>query len=181
MVELIAKSACAGLLPLKIGGLLAAEKDLGVLTAIMPFIGQDKAASDMLKAVHGVTLPEAGRVIGDDDTRIIWFGRGQVLLAGPTPSTDLAQVAALSDQSDAWCCVELSGAGAVDVLARLVPIDLRASAFPKGHTARSMIGHMNGSVSCLGSDRFLMMVFRSMAGTLVHELAEAMETVVART
>jgi sarcosine oxidase subunit gamma len=57
---------------------------------------------------------------------------------------------------------------------------LREASFKRGHAARSLIGHMHGSVVRLGEDRFLLMVFRSMAATLVHEVVEAMEIVTAR-
>ena len=90
------------------------------------------------------------------------------------------EVAALVDQSDAWAVVRLEGEGAEDVLARLVPVDLRLVSFPMGATARSKIGHMSGSVTRVGEDAFWLMVFRSMAETLVHDLKSAMEAVAAR-
>jgi sarcosine oxidase subunit gamma len=180
VVELIAKSPCAGLLPLAIGAQTAAEADPGVLTAILPYRGQDDAVSAALEAAHGMAAPAPGRATGRQGARAIWFGRGQLLLAGPAPDPALAASAALVDQSDAWACVELSGPEAEDVLARLVPVDLRAGQFKRGHTARSQIGHMNGSVTRIGAERFLLMVFRSMAATLAHDLKDAMETVAAR-
>jgi sarcosine oxidase gamma subunit len=39
---------------------------------------------------------------------------------------------------------------------------------------------MNGSVTRTGADTFLVMVFRSMAGTLLHDLQRAMESIAAR-
>lgn len=180
MVELTPKSPFADLLPLSFGPMTLSEIEFGQLTLLSPFKGAEGAVSDALKAAHGVALPAEGRSSDRDGCRVIWFGRGQVLVMGPAPPAELSRHAALSDQSDAWACVEFAGPGAVDVLSRLVPLDVRASAFPVGHTARSLIGHMSGSVTCLGPDRFLLMVFRSMAGTLVHELSEAMDTVLAR-
>ena len=180
MAELVAKSPCAGLLPLKIGAQTAEEVDLGRLTSVMAYRGRENAVADALKAQHDVALPRPNRATGRDGCRVIWFGRGQVMLAGPAPDPSLADLAALADQGDAWACVMLAGPGSEDVLARLVPVDLRAGAFKTGHTARTMIQHMNASVTRLGSERFLLMVFRSMAATLVHDLKGAMETVAAR-
>jgi len=65
-------------------------------------------------------------------------------------------------------------------LARLTPIDLRKTTFKRGHTARTLIGHMTGSITCVGADAFEVMVMRSMAHTLVHELSQAAENVTAR-
>ncbi|MDW3222447.1 MAG: sarcosine oxidase subunit gamma [Paracoccaceae bacterium] len=180
MVELVAKGPCAGLLPMSVADLTLAELDLGQLTSIAPFSGQENAVAKALKTAHGVGLPRPNRSSDKEGARAIWFGRGAILLAGPAPDAGLANIAAVVDQSDAWACVTLSGEGAEDVLARLVPVDLRASKFKPGHTARSQIGHMNGSITRTGADVFLILVFRSMASTLVHELKEAMEGVAAR-
>lgn len=177
MIELTAKLPCDGLLPLSVGNVTAAEVDLGVLTLLMPYAGQEGALSVALKSGHNLTLPGPGRSTGREGCRALWFGRGQVLLMGPPPDAGLAASAAISDQSDGWACVELSGPGAEDVLARLVPVDLRAASFKRGHTARSLIAHMHGAIMRLGEDRFLLMVFRSMAGTLAHDLGRAMKAV----
>lgn len=179
MVELKAISPCDGLLPLRVGRVSVEEVDLGALSSLSP-VGDASRFSAALQEAHGMAVPKPGRMTGKEGARCIWFGRSEVLLAGPVPDVGLAKVAAVVDQSDAWACVEVSGADAVDVLARLVPIDLRAAAFKRGHSARTLVQHMTASITCLGADRFLMLVFRSMAGTLVHDLKGAMEAVASR-
>ena len=67
-----------------------------------------------------------------------------------------------------------------DVLARVTPLDMRSKSFKTGMTQRSMLMHMQASISCLGKSHFRVMVFRSMALTVVHDLAVAMESVAAR-
>lgn len=180
MDELVAKTPCAGALPIKIGGMTLVESDLGALTLIAPFQGQDSAVSEAMTSAHGVAFPKVNRISHADETRALWFGRGMALLAGPAADAGLSQWAAITDQTDAWACVTLSGAGAQDALARLVPVDLRARSFKRGHTIRSQIMHMNGSITRTGSDSFLLLVFRSMALTLVHDLKQAMEGVASR-
>ncbi|WP_195818784.1 sarcosine oxidase subunit gamma [Roseobacter sp. MH60115] len=180
MVELSAKSPCAGLLPMTIGGVSVAEVDLGRLTSIAPYKGRATEAAEDFKAAHGLAYPAANRATGKDGSRALWFGRDMVLLAGPSCDDRLAQNAALTDQSDAWASVTVTGERAEEVLARLVPIDLRAAHFKRGHTARTLIMHMNGSITRVGADSFLILVFRAMAGTLVHDLKQAMEAVAAR-
>ena len=76
--------------------------------------------------------------------------------------------------------VQLRGARAVDVLARLVPVDLRAAQFKRGHTVRTDLMHMTASITATGANTFLILVFRSMAQTLVHDLKTAMEGVASR-
>ena len=175
VAELIAKSPCDGLLPVTVGGLTLAEEDLGALTTLAPFSGQDKALGAALEAAHGMKLPSPGRSTGKAGARVIWFGRGIVLLAGPAPDLSLTNHAALSDQSDAWATVRLDGAAAEAVLARVCPIDLRSQTFKRGHTARTELRHMMASVTRIGANSFQIMVFRSMARTMYHDLKTAME------
>lgn len=176
MAELIARTPCDGLLPRTIGTVTLEETELGTLTSVAPY----KGAPDALKDAHGMAFPAPNRATGKAGARAIWFGRDMALLAGPEPAASLAEHAALTDQSDAWACVTLSGQGAEDVLARLVPIDTRAATFKRGHTARTQLQHLGVSLTRLGPDSFLILAFRSMAGTLVHDLVGAMETVAAR-
>ncbi|WP_246227800.1 sarcosine oxidase subunit gamma [Roseobacter ponti] len=180
MADPVAKSACAGLLPVTVGALSLEETDIGVLTTVAPYLGRGADLSAAMEKAHGVTLPGPGRTTGEGDARAIWFGRDMALLVGPAPDAALAKYAALTDQSDAWAVVTLSGEGSDDALARLVPLDLRAAQFEAGHTARSQIMHMNASITRTGPDSFLILVFRAMAQTLVHELKTAMEGVAAR-
>lgn len=180
MADLIAKTPCAGLLPLTVGSVSVSEVDTGTMTIVSPYHGQDKRVSEALKAAHGVALPAPNRSTSKGDARAVWFGMGQVLLMGPTVAPELTEHAALSDQSDAWAVVRLDGDGAEDVLARLVPVDLRKPGFKRGHTARTEVQHMMASVTRVGDRAFQIMVFRSMAATLVHDLKMAMEAVAAR-
>lgn len=179
MGELKAVSACAGLVPLTIGGVSVDEVSLGSITSLSPF-GDASAFDVALKRAHGVGWPEPGQALGDDAARMVWFGRGEAVLIGPAADQSLVDVAAVVDVSDAWAAVCIEGPQAVDVLARLVPLDLRASASSEGQTVRTQLGHMGASITKLGPERFLILVFRSMAATLIHELKHAMAGVASR-
>ncbi len=176
MTRLVAQTPCAGLLPVDIGTVRVTEAEPGPMHLVAPFRGQAKAVSAVLKDALGVGLPAPNRSQSADGVRALWVAPGQALLIGAEPP-DLPG-AAVSDLSDAYAVVEIAGADAAEVLARLVPVDL--GVLKRGHTARTLIGHMTGSVTRLGAARFEMMVFRSMAGSLVHELTEAMEAMAAR-
>lgn len=182
--KLIAKTACAGLLPLEIGGVSLTEVEPEHLSAVAPCRERETEVSDALKAAHGMALPGANRATGRRGNRAIWFGQGQTLLMGPVPDARLRKHAAVVDQSDGWAVVALSGSGpdmrAADVLARLTPLDLRAGQFKVGHTARTDLQHMMASITRIGADEFLIMVFRGFAQTLVHDLETAMQGVAAR-
>ena len=179
MVELTERTPCAGLLPITLGGVTLDEMTPGWLTSLKALQAGD-ALSAALEKAHGMALPAPNQSTGKEGARCLWFGRGEALLMGPRPDAALGDVAAVVDQSDGWAVVCLSGPGVEDVLARLVPVDLRLKAFPEGRTIRSQVMHMHGSITRLGAERFMVMAYRSMAGTLVHDLKAAMAAVAAR-
>ena len=88
--------------------------------------------------------------------------------------------AAQTDQTGANAVLRVEGPAVEAVLARLVPLDLRATAFPVGQTARTMVAHMMASVTRVGDAAFEVMVMRSMARTLVHDIEGAAKAVAAR-
>ncbi len=180
MVDLIAKAPCAGLLPVQSEKMLLEDVDLGCITSIAPFDNQTDALSQALLDAHGFEFPGPNKSTRKGDARIIWFGHSTALLAGVQPDAGLESHAALTDQSDAWASVVLSGPYVSDVMARLTPVDLRPDVFSKDHCCRTLVGHMTASITRLGPESLLILVFRSMAATLVEELKEAMEAVSAR-
>ncbi|WP_372893448.1 sarcosine oxidase subunit gamma [Rhodosalinus sp.] len=180
MAELTARTPCAGLLPRRAGAMRLEEVEPGRITSLMPGPGQAGALDAALRAAHGVGWPAPGAAHLSETASMIWTGMDQAMLIGPAPDPSLAAQAALTDQSDAWAVVELSGDAGPEALARLVPVDLRAHVFAEGATARTLLGHMSVSITRTGPERLRIMAFRSMAGTLVHEVHEAMESVAAR-
>jgi heterotetrameric sarcosine oxidase gamma subunit len=175
--EIIAKLPL-GHAPVTHGHTTLAEWPLPRITSVAPFQGQDKAVAKALKTM-GLTFPAPNAAVTSKGTgRLIWTGRNQAFLLDADPAP-LAGLAALTDQTDGWCGLMLTGAGAADVLARLVPVDLRDSRFPVGRCIRTGLNHMN-IVLWRRDDGFALLVFRSMARTAWHELTEAMQTVAAR-
>ncbi len=173
-----ARSPCAGLLPLRIGAVRAEEMPFQPITSVMPLAGQEKSVSSALSKQLGAGLPEVGQIAEGKGTCVIWSGLGQYMVLG----AEVAPIkgAALTDQSDAWAHVALEGPRARDVLARLVPMDLRDATFGEGAAARTLVQHMNAVLLRTGAARYEVMVFRSMAHTLVHDLKRAMEAVAAQ-
>lgn len=173
VANLIALTPCADLLPLQIGQVTLTEVTPEHLTSVAPYAGQQKATTALLKDQLGVGLASPGRRTG----AVTWFGHGVWMVAGQVTCDGTA---ACTDQSDAWAVVNVQGVGCTDVLARLVPVDLRAVAFKQNHVAKTMLGHMSVTITRVSRDAFEIMVMRSMAGTLVHELETAMNGVAAR-
>ncbi len=172
MPELIAKSALEGR-SLALNGVTLAEVDVGPAISIAVLPGQGKAVARGLKTI-GLAMPEPNSFAGKKGARIVWAGREQAFLFGA--EAPRLEGAAVTDQSDGWAVLALSGAAALDVLARLVPVDLRLTACPIGSALRTQVNHMNAVILRTGEHAFEIMVFRSMARTAWHDL----ETVAAR-
>jgi heterotetrameric sarcosine oxidase gamma subunit len=175
--ELIAKPPLPHA-PLTIGQATLAPWPLPRMTSVAPFAGQDKAMAKALKSM-GLTFPAPNRTVTKGDATLIWTGRGQAFLLN-ADAAPLAETAALTDQSDGWAALALQGPAATDILARLIPLDLRLPAFPVGRTARTGLNHMNLILWRTAPYAFTLMVFRSMAQTAWHEVEAAMQTVAAR-
>ncbi|OWU84425.1 hypothetical protein ATO6_12005 [Oceanicola sp. 22II-s10i] len=180
MAELVATSPAKGLLPVTIGGLTLSEPAHAMMTGISPHTGEVAQASALLKQATGCDLPAPNRLTRSGDAMALWTGRNRWMLIGAPAPEGLAETAALTDQSDAWVAVTIEGPGAALVLARLCPLDLRDTAFPEGTATRSEIFHMQAIIARTGPASFLVLTFRSMAGTLVHDLTTAARAVAAR-
>jgi sarcosine oxidase subunit gamma len=174
--ELIAKSALDGR-SLTLDGITLAEADPGPITSIAVFPGQAKAVARGLKPL-GLAMPDPNGFAEKKGARIVWTGRDQAFLLGVAPPA--LEGAALTDQTDGWATLALTGAALAEVLARLVPIDLRLAAFPVGRVARTQVNHMNAVILRTGDHAVEIMVFRSMARTAWHELETTMHMVSAR-
>lgn len=177
MIDLQETSPAAGLLPITVGTVALREIVPARVVSVLPYAS---ATPQALKKTLGMPFPAPGGTQQRDGLRAVWIGQNEALLIGERTPDDLAYHAALVDQTDMWCFVELTGAQVEDVLARLVPIDLRQAVFATGTTARTLLGHLTASVTRTGDSTFEVAVFRSMAGTLIHDLQAALEAVAAR-
>lgn len=83
---------------------------------------------------------------------------------------------ALFDISASQLAWVISGAAAERVLNRLCPLDLHPSAFPAGHCAQTLLGHVAGVLFRPGDpSRFILMVARSLARDVWHHLCLSAE------
>ena len=175
MANLIAKSPLSGQGPVTYGSVTLSEAPIEAMQSLAPIKGQEKVLAKALKTL-GLAMPTPNTCVAKGHHLIVWTGRDQVFLMGPAPVT-LAG-AAITDQSDGWARLRLEGAGVADVLMRLVPMDLRRLA--QGWAARAPLNHMQAVLVCAGTGQIDILVFRSMAQTAWHEVADTMQMLAAR-
>lgn len=178
MPEYFAKTALEGRPPLDVAGTVLMELDHGPIASIQPFPAQEKAVAKVLKPL-GFGFPAVNSFIAKDGALMVWSGREQAMLIG-VDCPDFGKAAAVTDQAGAWVTLSLSGAMAVEALARYVPMDLRLSAFAVGAAARTPLYHMSMILLREADDGFRVMVFRSMARTAWHEIEVALKSLAAR-
>jgi sarcosine oxidase subunit gamma len=178
VASLTARTAFAGLLPITEAALTLSEAAPEAITWVAPYRGQVAAVSAELDRRTGCAFPAPNRFTAKGGRRIVWTGPEQAFVLGAAPG-DIAG-AAIGDQSGGWAACALEGDGAAEVLARLLPIDLRDDRFAVGHAARSLLGHMSCVLMRTGPARYEVLVFRSMAASAAHELHRAMRMVAAR-
>jgi heterotetrameric sarcosine oxidase gamma subunit len=178
VARLLARTPLEGLgLPLLLGGAKLSEVELGPVTSIAPFRGRE---AEVAQALGGAVLPDPGHMERMGEGRLVWAGPGRAWLVGRDLPEGLSACAAVTEQGDGLAAALLEGEAARDVLARVVPLDLRDREFPEGTTARTLLNHMTVTLTRIGPTAWEVVAMRSMAATLVRELAEAMRHVSAR-
>lgn len=177
MAELIPTPALDAA-PLAAAGAALAVVDPGPLAQIARFHSLDDGVDGLLSPL-GLSFPDPGRVSAAGSLRLVWTGRDQAMLVGSAPPDGLSACAAVTDQSDGWVCLSLTGPGAGAVLARLVPLDLRPAAFAPGHAARSALNHLP-LILWREDDGFRLMTFRSMARTAWTEIEHVLRHLASR-
>ncbi len=174
VVKLYSKSPLENLSEIEIGLLKVEEINLENIMTIQPFKGKAKSVSKTLNKRLGLGLPEVGKSVNHKHNAVMWIGMGQFLLVGEKIEI---KEAALTDQSDAWTILSLTGDKTADVMDRLCPVDTRV--LKTGDVVRSMIGHMSAIIEKTEAG-FKLMVFRAFAKTLLHEVCNSMKSVTAQ-
>ncbi len=180
MVELSEKSPFDGLLPFSIGDVDVTEvKDLS-LHLMAPSKSSMAGFVKAVKKDFKSDVPQPRQMISNSIGQTLTrFDHAHYLIMSGAPSAAMAKHCSVTEQTDGWAVLDVRGKNARFVLARLILMDLRSETFPVGSFARCEVAHMAGAIWRPDEDAYRIMVFRSMAGTLVHKLQVAMESVAA--
>ncbi|MEO0999048.1 MAG: sarcosine oxidase subunit gamma [Pseudomonadota bacterium] len=174
MVELTARTPAEGLgLPRSIGHTTLAEVPGVPIASIAPYPGREAA----VEAALGQPLPPPGRASADG---LVWGGYALTFALGQEAgelAETLAGAAAVTDQSDGWARLALTGADWEAVLARLSPVDPQT--LRPGAVARTEMAHI--AALLMGVEGGVeIWVMRSFTRSAVHEIEVAMTSLAAR-
>jgi sarcosine oxidase subunit gamma len=188
-------SAFAPRLPVSAASMALVDDAAGVTAEVRDGFGlatvlARKGASEVLsRRVHerfGLELPAGPRRTSVAEIAFAGTGLGAWLAMDERGGNefaaklarDLEGAASVSDQSDGYMLIRLSGPRAREALAKLLPIDLHPRAFKVGDVASTVAAHIGATLWRLADDRqsapvFEVIMFRSLARSFWHALAEA--------
>lgn len=161
---------------LSIGMNRIVERDDMALVSVAAPSGDMDALGKKLKTVFKLDLPEPTQSSTAGDMRAVRTAADQLMLVFPhsTPDAEpfvqgkLKGAGYTTDQTDVWVVFEVAGPNCLGALERLCPIDLDASVFPDGASARTVMEHMGAMIIRLEADRYLLMSASSSAQSFLH-------------
>ena len=127
-----------------------------------------------LERLLGTVLPGGPQEKVNNDAAAYWLAPNDWLLVNPAADTDSIKIALLdasgdatsvvTDVTDAWSIIDISGEDAPARLAQGCPVDLHDSAFPSGRYALTRLQHLSVIIHRLDdTPRFRILVDRSVA------------------
>lgn len=131
-------------------------------------------------AAAGIPLPPPARRAGGQTFAAFWVAPGMWFLEAPFAThEDIAarlrpifgEAASITEQTDAWICLDLAAPDLVPLFERLCAVDLAAA--PDGLATRTVIEHLGCYLIVMGRGAVRLYGGRSSAGSLVHAIAAA--------
>ncbi len=158
---------------------------LDIVSIATPRGGQS-ALSNLLEQQLGVALPPVGQVNRAGSTvALLGLQSDQCFLVTTEQTRNPVQrlklitgdTAYLSDQSDSWVVLEISGDLSHRALERICPIDLSEPAFTLTSVARTSMEHLSVIIEKLSESRFRLYSPRSSANSFLHAVTVSINNV----
>jgi methylglutamate dehydrogenase subunit D len=143
------------------------------ITSIAQPLGGREALATAVRSAWGCALPAPGETAkAGNGHRLFCTGPDSFLLTGTGVGDPAAKAlkgaAYVTDQSDAWVTLRLTGPLARPALERICPIDLHPDALPVKAFARTVMEHLGAILLVEGADDFTLMSASSSAKSFLH-------------
>ncbi|MCK5932285.1 MAG: sarcosine oxidase subunit gamma [Fulvimarina manganoxydans] len=165
-------------------GVRVRERSTLALATVMVRKGRRTDLASRISERFGCDLPSAGRRTEANDLALVSTGPGAWLACREAGGYEFSEglgetlsgLASVTDQSDAFAILRLSGPRVKAVLAKGVFLDLADEAFPEGHAAVTQCGHVGVTLWRLASEEaddpvYEVAMFRSYAESFWHWLS----------
>jgi len=163
--------------------------DKGIVSVAMPNATKD-AFSNAIKNNYKVDLPTVGKFTQSKTNNALFLGLQQDQLfvlfdyAGDRAVEEISakvnsdkQLVYLSDQSDSWVTLKVSGENCLSALERICSIDIHPSAFPVGSIARTSMEHMATIIIHESEGSYLLLSLRSFANSFLHAVTTSIKNI----
>lgn len=160
--------------------------DRAVISIATP-LGGGAALADTASKTYGIAIPAMGNssISKESNARLLAVQRDQLFLlledAGPdavgNAQKKLGDCAYLTDQSDSWALLGISGLKAREALARICPLNLHSRAFPEGRVQRTLMAHLGVIILRDGPDSFLLLSPVSSAKSFLHAVETSVNNI----
>ena len=134
-----------------------------------------KKFAKIIKDEFDLAMPTSVMSKTDKKTRLLMTQPDQIFSIIPrvdNPEEDLSKTigkaAYMTDQTDAWVVLEISGATSRTALERICQVDLDSNMFKLNATARTTMEHMATIIIRTDVDTFLLMSASSSAKSFLH-------------
>jgi len=132
-------------------GVIATERDGLGIARVTARRAQAARVAERLRVHFGLETPNAPQRVNRGDVAIAGIGPGAWLLThdnagnafAPVLQSSLERCASVSDQSDAYAILRLTGPKVRAALAKLIPLDIHPRAFQVNAVAQTVCGYVN--------------------------------------
>lgn len=157
-----------------------------LISLAVPLNGATTFASTV-KDTYGLTIPKTGaaKTSKSSDVCLMGMQPDQYFLMFENSDIEplkaipkgLADVAYVTDQSDSFVFLQVSGPRSREALERICPIDIHADAFKLNAVARTSMEHLGTVIMRDGKDSFLLLSASSSAESLLHAVETSIKNV----
>ncbi|MGB7286158.1 MAG: sarcosine oxidase subunit gamma family protein [Salaquimonas sp.] len=148
-----------------------------IVSIAVPKSGLNKLKAAIKKELK-LDLPGPGKFTQTDNgsAMLLWMTPEQFFyvinddnpIAANAVKSKLGSTAYLTDQSDAFVGLSVSGPKAIEALERICPIDISIEKFPVGNCARTMMEHLGAIILRTSNGEFQLMSATSSAKSFLH-------------
>lgn len=153
--------------------------DRGIVSVATPMAGE-KLLTQSIAAEFSTAIPAPGMSTSSvkSNARLLGLASDQLFIVFDDPqNTEPARIiralessAYLTDQSDTWVCIRVSGPASRLALERICPIDLHDESFSVGAVARTAMEHLGAIIYRDDIDNFVLMSAVSSARAFLHAI-----------
>ena len=164
------------------GATLSEETGLAIIAVTIRTDAQ-RSFKTAFKKLFGADVPSAQESVTAGNTMIVPSAIDQFFIIEKTDPlaleakliNALGKHATMTDQTDGWGVLTLSGPKTITTMERVSQVDMDLSVFPEGAVARTVLEHVGGIVVRQKAKRgeghrFMLMSQRSSAGSFLHSI-----------